>query len=83
MATFLPEIRGTVRRLERRLDLDLLDREVLGGLVGEEERDLLHELPEHLRGRLGVAEEAELVLDERVVDDGDVLGHDAHARYSG
>ncbi len=56
------------RVLERGLDLDLLVREVLRRLVREEQRQLVHELPEHLRRRGDVAQEAELVLDERVSD---------------
>ena len=60
--------------LERRLDLDLLVGEVLRRLVGEEQRELVHELAEHLRRRRDVAQEAELVLDERVRDLGDEAG---------
>ena len=41
--------------LERRLDLDLLVREILRGLVREEQRELVHELSEHLRRRRDVA----------------------------
>ena len=59
--------------LERRGDLDLLDREVLGHLVGEEHRDLVDELAEELRRSLLVAEQPELVLHQRMVDDGDAL----------
>ena len=57
--------------LERRLDLDLLVGEVLRRLVGEQERQLVDELAEHLRRRRHVAQQAELVLDERVRDLGD------------
>src|SRR3954469_13927989 len=56
------------RALERRLDLDLLDREVLRRFVGEEQRDFLDELPEMDGRRLAVAEVRELVLDERMGD---------------
>ena len=54
------------RALERRLDLDLLVGQVLRRLVREEERELVHELPEHLRRRRDVPEQAELVLHERM-----------------
>ena len=54
------------RVLERRLDLDLFVREVLRRLVGEEERQLVHELAEHLRRRRDVAKQPELVLDQRM-----------------
>src|SRR5919106_123816 len=60
--------------LERRLDLDLLVRQVLRRLVDEEQRQLVHELPEHLRRRRDVAQEPELVLDERMRDLGDLSG---------
>jgi hypothetical protein len=56
------------RPLERRLDLRRLGRHVLRRLVREEERDLVRELAEVDRRRLLVAEVAELVLDERVLD---------------
>src|SRR5205823_2742286 len=56
------------RALHGRLDLDLLVREILRRLVGQKERELVDELPELLGRRRDVAQEAELVLDERVVD---------------
>ena len=54
------------RALERRLDLDLLVGQVLRRLVGQEQRELVDELAEHLRRRRDVAQEPELVLDERM-----------------
>jgi hypothetical protein len=75
---------GDARRvhpLERRLDLDVLDREVLRRLVRQQERDLLDELAEVDRRRVLVPQVRELVLDERVRDvgqptlRGDGLGH--------
>jgi hypothetical protein len=67
-ATFFP--RSAARhRLERRLDLDRLGREVLRRLVGEEQRDLVGELAEVDGRRVLVAQVRELVLDERVRDD--------------
>jgi hypothetical protein len=70
--------RDAARRghLERRLDLDLLVREVLGGLVGEEQRELVHELAEHLRGRRHVPQQPELVLNQRMSH----FGHRSGAR---
>ena len=60
--------------LERRLDLDALGGHLLRRLVGEEQRDLVDELAEVDGRRRGVAQVRELVLDERVVDDGDLPG---------
>ena len=56
------------RALERRLDLDLLAREVLRRLVGEEQRHFLDELAEVHRRRRAVAQVRELVLDQRMRD---------------
>ena len=55
------------RPLERRLDLDLLARQVLRRLVGQQERDLLDELAEVDGRRRLVAQVRELVLYERVL----------------
>ena len=57
--------------LERRLDLRRLGRHVLRRLVREQERDLVRELAEVDGRRVLVAEVAQLVLDERVLDDGE------------
>ena len=62
------------RVLERRLDLDRLVGEALRRLVGEEQRELVDELAEHLRRGRDVAQQAELVLDERMPDLGDEAG---------
>ena len=65
--------------LEWRLDVDVLKREVAHGLVALEDGQLGHELAEVLGGRVLVAQDGELVLDEGVVDDGEArildLGH--------
>ena len=79
MATFFPEIRGRRRLLERRLDLDLLVGEALRRLVRQEQRQLVDELPEHLRRRRHVAQQPELVPDERVLHLGDVVQRGAPA----
>ena len=68
-ATFFPEMRSHLGPLVRRLHLDDLGRELLRRLVGQQERQLVDELAEHLRRRRLVAQQAELVPDERVVDD--------------
>ena len=66
--------------LERRLDLVRLGREVLGRLVGEQQRQLVRELAEVDGRRVLVAEVRELVLHERVRHDRDARGRlDAHA----
>ena len=57
------------RLLERGLDLDILEREVAHGLIALEDGKLGHELAELLRARVLVAQDVELVLHERVVDD--------------
>ena len=54
---------------DRRLDLDVLEREIARDLVRHEHGDLLEELAEILRARRLLAHERELVLDERVVDE--------------
>src|SRR5262249_12569920 len=56
------------RHLERRVDVDVLGREVLRRLVGEEQRHFLDELPEVDGRRVLVPQVRELVLDERVAD---------------
>src|SRR6266540_1779016 len=52
--------------LERCIELDGLEGQVLGDLVGHEHRDLGGELLEVLGGRTLVAEQRELVLNQRV-----------------
>lgn len=54
---------------EGRGDLVVLQLEAAGGLVHHEEADLPEELPELLRAGCDAAEEPDLVLDERVVED--------------
>jgi hypothetical protein len=56
-------------RLERRLDLVVLGGKLLRRLVREQERDLVRELAEVDGRRLLVPQVAELVLDERMLDD--------------
>ena len=56
--------------LEGGLDGDIFEREVGGGLVGHEHRNLVDELLENLRRRAAVAENCDLVLNERVADEG-------------
>ena len=66
---------GGVHLGERGADGLHRHRQVAGDLVGEEEADLAQELAE-ARGRgVVLAHERELVLDQRVVDDLQVLGH--------
>jgi hypothetical protein len=55
--------------LERRLDSDILEREVGRRLVGHQHRDLVDELLEDLRRRAAIAENRDLVLDERMADE--------------
>ena len=65
-ATFLPEIRRAVVRSSGVSISTSSSASVLRRLVREEQRQLVDELPEHLRRRGDVAQQAELVLDERV-----------------
>ncbi len=74
LATFASLRFGELAALRRR-DLDLLGRQVLRRLVGQEECQLVDELAEHVRRRLDVPQQAQLVLDERVLDLDRVLGH--------
>ena len=50
-------------------------RQVAGDLVGEEQADLAQELAEAGGRGVALAHERQLVLDQRVVDDRQVLGH--------
>ncbi len=54
--------------LERRLHLDVLGRQILRRFVGQQKRDLVHELAEVNGRSVLVAKVRELVLDERVLD---------------
>ena len=56
------------------IDGDVLEREVGGGLVGEQARELVGQFAEFLGRDLELAQEADLVLDQRVADVDD--GHD-------
>ena len=67
--------------LERRLDLDVLGREVLRRLVGQEQRDLVRDLAEVDGRRVFLAQVGELVLHQRVLDlDQLPCGDGRHAR---
>ena len=61
-------------RLDRRLDIDLVRRQVARDLIGEEKADLAQQLAEHRRGRVLVAHQGELVEDERMIDHDERLG---------
>ena len=62
-----------LHRHQRGLDVPGLERQVAGDLVAEQEGDLAHQAAE-LGGRgLLLPGERELVLDQRVVDDDEVL----------
>ena len=50
------------------LDARLLQRQVLGGLVGQQRTQLLGQLAEILRADVGAAHQAELVADQRVAN---------------
>ena len=67
-ATFLPEIRRALIRSSGVSISTSSSASVLRRLVGQEQRQLVDELTEHLRRRRDVAQQAELVPDERVVD---------------
>jgi len=53
---------------ERGLHHDRLERQILRHLVGHEHRDLVHELFEIARGGRLVAQDRQLVLDQRVIE---------------
>ena len=65
-----------MRRLERRLDLDLLERQVAQRLVGDQHRGLASAARNSPRRRRAVAQHGQMAGHERVVDD----GHSVHAR---
>ena len=66
--TFLPASAFASRPHQRRLDLAVLQRQVAGDLVADQQRHLAHQ-PAELGGRVSLAHERELVLNQRVVDD--------------
>ena len=57
-----------VSRFERRFDVDWLDRQIDRRLICHEHRDLVDELLEDLRRRVAVAQNRQLVLNERMPD---------------
>ena len=64
---------GELRRqhgLERRVGRDAGERQVAGDLVGEQQADLADEMAELRGGRVPVAQQGQLVLDQRMVDHG-------------
>src|SRR5207245_530684 len=80
----LPRDLASAHPLERSLDLHWLGRQVLGGLVRHQHGDLAHELLEVARAGLPIAEDRELVLDERMVEDGEVGKRRGHGgQYAG
>ena len=74
-ATFLPLIRRAPMRSSGVSISTGLVGQGLRRLVGEEQRQLVDELAELLRRRRDVAQEAELVPNERVIDLDDVAVH--------
>ena len=62
----LPADAATHGPLERRVDDRLLEREVARRLVRHEHRDLVDQLLEDLRRSFAIAQNAQLVLDERM-----------------
>ena len=68
MATFFPEIRCADIRSSGVSISTSSSAKILRRLVREEQRQLVHELAEHLRRRRDVAEETQLVLYQRMVD---------------
>ena len=68
----LPGHLAAGRPLQRRLDLDRLGREVLGDLVGHQHRDLADQLLEVAGAGVPIAQDRELVEDQRVGENGQV-----------
>ena len=54
---------------ERRLDVGLLERQVAGRLVTEQQADLAHQLAEFRGAGVGCAHQRQLVPHQRVIDD--------------
>ena len=65
----LPRDPGAPHRLEWRLDVHGLERQILRHFVRHQHRDLVHELLEVARAGLLVAQDRELVLDQGVGQD--------------
>ena len=69
---------GDLRRLharQRRLDLDIGQRQIARDLVAQQHADLLEELAKRLGRDVLVAQQRQLVLHQRVIDDRDAF-HD-------
>jgi hypothetical protein len=64
---------GRLHRRDGRVDLHGLQGQVAGHLVGEQHADLVEELAKALRRAPLVAHEGQLVLHQRVIDDGDAF----------
>src|SRR5205814_10586187 len=75
----LPRHPTPPRVLERRVHLRRLERQVLRDLVSYQHGDLVHKLLEVTRRRVLVAQDGELVLNQRMRQDGEMrklrLGH--------
>ena len=69
---FLAGDRRLHRLGQRRFDLDQLQRQIAGHLVGQQHADLVEELAEALGRHRLVAHQRQLVLDQGVADDVDV-----------
>ena len=72
--SFLPASLRCQHGLERRVDRDAGERQVAGDLVGQQQADLAGELAELRSGRVPVAQQGQLVLDQGMVDHGNECG---------
>ena len=74
MVILRPLMRCTVDRPGPALDLGVLGLQVARGLVGEQGGDLAGQFAEMLGAEVGLAHQAQLVADQRVVDFDDLHG---------
>ena len=74
--SFLPDRIGDFIVRERRFDLDHFQRQVARHLVAEQFADLGEQFAKRLGGAVLVAQQRQLVLHQRVIDDGDAAHDD-------
>ena len=68
--SFLPASSGKLRALERRFDLGRLERQLARRLIGQQQTDLAQQATEFRCRSVAVAHQRQLVLNERMLDDG-------------
>ncbi len=71
--SFLPVICGDFILRQRRLDIDIGERQIAGDLVAKQHPDLLEEFAKRLCRNVFPAQQCQLVLHQRVANDRDAV----------